>query len=208
MNTRRYQMTVRAASVAETADRVLDAALALWAEEPFDRIRLDVLAERAEVTVPTIVRRFGGKAGVIVALVERELTVLLATRRSGARHSTPRVIGDLVDHYEAYGLMILKMYAEAPVITGLPTLAGRARAQHLQWCRDTFADRLPPSEPITTARRLAQITALCDATTWRILRHDAGLQPAQIRVALLELFEPLLDPLLDPPLDQSARSRG
>ena len=34
--------------------------------------------------------------------------------------------------------------------------------------------------------------ALCDATTWRILRRDAGLEPAEIAAALTELIVPLL----------------
>lgn len=185
-------MTVRAATVTETSDRILDAAMSLWTREPFDRIRLDALADRAGVAVPTIVRRFGGKAGVIVALVEREIAALASIRRARATDPTTQVIADLVDHYEAYGALILKMYAEAPLVSGLPELAARARTYHLTWCRETFADRLPPADRRTGARRIAQLTAICDATTWRILREDGGLDAVQIRTALLELVDPLL----------------
>ena len=185
-------MTLRAASVAETGDRVLDAAFAIWAEMSFDRIRLEALAERAQVTVPTIVRRYGGKAGVILALVEREVAELALARGADAGAPTSRVISELVDFYQGYGAMILKMYAEAPLVTGLPELAQTARAAHLAWCRTTFGARLPSADPVTTARRMAQVTAVCDATTWRILSADAGLTPSQVRVALIELLEPLL----------------
>jgi hypothetical protein len=49
-----------------------------------------------------------------------------------------------------------------------------------------------PAQVALRARRLAQVVAVCDATTWRILRFDAGLSPAEVELALSELLEPLL----------------
>ena len=45
----------------------------------------------------------------------------------------------------------------------------------------------------THARRMAQVVAVCDAYTWKRLRRDAGLTPADTETALLELLEPLLE---------------
>lgn len=191
MNTRPYRMRARADSVAETGERILDAALVHFAQDPVDRIRLEEIARSAGVTVPTIVRRFGGKAGVIVALVQRELALLAARRTAHADDPVEVVIGDLVEHYERYGVLILKVYAEAPLVEGLAEVAAQARSYHVAWCRETFARRIA-GNPAVHARRLAATIAVCDATTWRILRHDGGLDPDEVRAALRELLEPIV----------------
>lgn len=44
----------------------------------------------------------------------------------------------------------------------------------------------------TRQRRLAQIIAICGATTWRILRFDGDLNSAETELAIAELLVPLL----------------
>ncbi len=106
-----------------------------------------------------------------------------------------RTLHDLVRYYEDYGLLILKVYAEAHQAPGVPEIAERGRTFHVEWCRQAFAEALPPGLDATTRkRRLGQIIAICDATTWRILRHDGRLSAAQTEAALLELLSPLLAP--------------
>ena len=187
-------MTARAVAVEQTGDRILDAALVLWAEVPFDQLRLETIAERAAVTVPTVVRRFGGKAGVVVSLVERELGRLIDQREAHSGDPTTVVIADLVRFYERFGALILKMYGEAPLVDGLAEVAARARRQHLAWCRETFASRLPALDQADADRRLAQLVAVCDATTWWILRADCGLDAGATLTALTELVGHLLPP--------------
>jgi len=53
-------------------ERVLREAWALAAEHGWDRVRIADLAERAEVSRPSIYKEFGDRAGVGQALVERE----------------------------------------------------------------------------------------------------------------------------------------
>ncbi len=59
----------------QRAERILDHARAMIAEEGFDALKIRELAERAELTVPTIYNLIGGKseilARIIEALVER-----------------------------------------------------------------------------------------------------------------------------------------
>jgi hypothetical protein len=64
----------------------------------------------------------------------------------------------------------------------------------VSWCQEAFAEALPrrSMDTATRGRRLAQVVAICDATTWRILRADGGLSPAQTQKALLKLLVPLL----------------
>ena len=62
---RRYVQAARAEAAADTARRILEAFLARLMTQWFDQITLDRVADDAGVTVQTVVRRFGGKDGVV-----------------------------------------------------------------------------------------------------------------------------------------------
>jgi AcrR family transcriptional regulator len=188
-------MSARADSAEHTRERIVDAMLARFATTPYERIRLDDIAAEAGVTVQTVIRRFGGKPGLMTTVVERELGRIAAAREAAAGDApTPaETIAALVEHYERYGDLILKTYSEAPLVAGLPELAAQGRAYHVDWCRRAFGDAIDPAvDAATRRRRLAQVVAICDATTWRILRADGALSPAETERALLELLLPLL----------------
>lgn len=192
---RAYRMTARAESAKQTGERLIDAMLSHFASTPYDRIRLEDVAADAQVTVQTVVRRFGSKHGLLAATVERELSRLAGDRAAAMGDSPQSTMRSLVDYYEHHGALILKLYAEAHQAPGVPELAQRGRAYHVRWCRDAFADALSPDlDEEARNRRLAQIVAVCDATTWRILRVDGHLSPEQTEQALLELLLPLLGP--------------
>ncbi|GAA4116544.1 hypothetical protein GCM10022415_13630 [Knoellia locipacati] len=192
---RPYRMTARAQAAERTGERILDAMLARFATVAYDRIRLEDVAADAEVTVQTLIRRFGTKHGLLAATVEREFVRLAADRTAAMGDSPERTLHALVEYYEHHGALILKLYAEAAQAPGVPELAARSRAYHVDWCRAAFSESLEPSRDRSTrARRLAQVVALCDATTWRILRFDSGLSPHQTEQALLEMLLPLLGP--------------
>ncbi len=192
MNTRPYRMSARSQSVQATGTRILDAALRLYAAHPIDEIRLESIAADADVSVPTIVRRYGGKAGVIVALVTRELTQLVDRRTAHAGDPIEAIVTDLVEHYENYGLLILKVYSEAPLVEGLAEVAAKGRSYHVEWCRQTFSKRVR-GDSKTRSRRLAAAIAVCDATTWRILRQEGGLDARETGIALRELLDQIIE---------------
>ena len=192
---RSYRMTARAVAAEQTGERIMDVMLVRFADLPYDRIRLEDVASDAEVTVQTVIRRFGTKHGLLAATVEREPT-RLAADRAAALGETPQVtLLSLVRYYENHGALILKLYAEAGQAPGVPELAARARRYHVDWCRAAFGESLAHSEDdLIRERRLAQVVAVCDATTWRILRFDGHLSREQTEQALLELLLPLLPP--------------
>ncbi|KQX06544.1 hypothetical protein ASC59_01390 [Leifsonia sp. Root1293] len=187
-------MAARAESAEQTGERIVDAMLARLRDTPYERIRLDDIAADAGVSVQTVIRRFDGKAGLMTAVVGRELGRIVAARDAAEHDSVARTVTALVEHYEVYAELILKTYSEAPLVPGLAELVARGRAYHVDWCRRTFERHLDPSLDAQTRRlRLAQIVAVCDATTWRILRFDGGLTPGETERALGELLAPLLD---------------
>jgi AcrR family transcriptional regulator len=191
--TRSYRMTARAEATERTGERIMDAMLGRFARWPYDRIRLEDVAGDAEVTVQTVIRRFGSKHELLAATVERELVQLAADRAATLGESPESTLHALIGYYERHGNLILKLYAEAHQAPGVPALAARGRAYHLQWCRDAFSHLLGDDlDTPTRERRLAQVVVICDATTWRILRFDGALSPAQAELALLEMLQPLM----------------
>ncbi|MDM4763004.1 TetR family transcriptional regulator [Galbitalea sp. SE-J8] len=188
-------MTTRADAAARTADRIADAMLQRFAQLPYDRIRLEDIATDAEVTVQTVIRRFGSKPELLVAVVTRELGRIVAARESAAAaNATPaEVVAALSEHYERYGALILRTYAVAGQVEGLPEIVARGRAYHVDWCRRAFEEHLEHDTDAARAeRRLAQVVAVCDARTWYILRIDCGLGPEPTATSIAELLSPLL----------------
>ena len=54
----------------QRAERILDHAHAMIAEEGFDALKIRELAERAELTVPTIYNLIGGKGEILARIIE------------------------------------------------------------------------------------------------------------------------------------------
>jgi AcrR family transcriptional regulator len=191
--TRSYTMTARAESAARNGERILDAAVELFWERPTDRLSLEDVARRADVSVQTVIRRFGGKEGLLVAAAEREGQRIGAQRGSAPVGDPVGAVRVLVDHYEEMGDKVLAMLAAEQQVPGLAPLIVRGRDVHRDWCARTFAPALGARRGVDRARLLAQLVAVCDIQCWKLLRRDAGLSRRQTELALVELLEPLME---------------
>lgn len=191
--TRPYRMVARARSVERTHERILDAAVAAFWSTPTTDIPLDEIANEAEVSVQTVLRHFGSKDGVFAAATDREAERLTAHRDAAAPGDLVGAVRILLDHYEDVGDGVLRMLAEEHHVAGLGRVVERGRSYHRTWCQRVFADTLAPLTGVDRSRRLAQLVAVCDVYTWKLLRCDAGLSRRQTEQALLELLEPLLE---------------
>jgi hypothetical protein len=88
---------------------------------------------------------------------------------------------------------VLKMLGEEQRLPGLAEIANTGRALHWDWCATVFAPTLMGLVGAEHRRRLAQIVAVCDVYTWKLLRRDAGLSRGQTELALVELLTPILE---------------
>jgi AcrR family transcriptional regulator len=190
---RSYQMTSRTEAAAANGERILDAAVAVFWDLPYAQVSLEEIARRADVSVQTVIRRFGGRDGLLAAAAERE-----SERAARQRDETPA--GDLaaaarmlVEHYDALGDRVLKMLAEEDRVPALRAIADRGRTLHREWCARVFAAGLGSRSPTERRRRLAQFVAVCDVYMWKLLRGDAGLSRPQTELALVELLEPMME---------------
>lgn len=189
---RPYRMRERGRQVAATGERILDAAAEVFWESPTSDIPLAAVAHRAGVSVQTVLRRFGDKDGLLAAAAQREAGKVRDQRWQAVGAGVPEAVGVLLEHYEAYGDRVLRLLAEAERTPALAAVAERGREVHRAWCEAVFAGPLERADGAARARLRAQLVAVTDVYLWKLLRRDAGLEPEQARVALLELLEPLV----------------
>lgn len=180
-STRTYRMTARADAARATAERILDATEELFLAAPADDVSLDEVARRAGVAKQTVLRRFGTKAELLATAAERALGRIRAEREGVDPGDVAGAVRAVVAHYERIGDGVLRMLAEEHRSTVLRERADAGRAYHAQWCERI----LRPA----SARRLAQLIAVTDVYTWKLLRRDRGLSRSQTELAMRELIE-------------------
>jgi AcrR family transcriptional regulator len=183
---RSYRMTARADAAQATADRIVDAAIETFWEQPSDEISLEQVARRAGVTKQTVLRRFESKAGLFAAAAAR------AERDDVAPGDLAGAAAALVGHYERIGDRVVRLLGEEQRNPAVRTIADQGRAYHAEWCGRVFAPALAGLRGAARARRLAQLVTVCDVYTWKLLRRDRGLSRPQTEVALRELLQPLI----------------
>jgi AcrR family transcriptional regulator len=189
---RRYRMTARAQAAAATRQRILDAAIALFWERPMLDLSLEEVARRAGVSLPTVIRNFGDKEGLIAAGVERESARVDRQRNEAPVGDVRAAVRVLFDHYEELGDAVLRLLAEEDRVRGLSGLADRGRATHAQWCERVFAPALTGLTGDERVRRLAEFIVLTDVFVWKLLRRDRRLSRNEAELAVCELIEPLM----------------
>lgn len=190
---RAYRMGARAEAVAATREGILDAATATFWEGPSDELSLDDVAARAGVSVRTVLRHFETRQGLFEAAGRREAARITAQRAVAPPGDVAGAVRVLLDHYEDVGEGVLRLLAEEQRTRGLQAIAAQGRASHRSWCRRVFADALAPLTGVDRDRRLAQLVAVCDVYTWKLLRLDAGLSRRQTERAITELLAPLME---------------
>ncbi len=185
-------MKARADSAAATAERILDAAVELFWERPTMSISLDEVARRAGVSTQTVIRRFGGKDGLLAAGMEREGDRIGLQRNRAVPGDLAETVSALIDHYEELGDRVVKMLAEEQRAHALTLIVDRGRDVHRAWCARMFAEALDRRSGVERERLLAQLVAVCDVYTWKLLRRDSGLSRRQTELAIRELVNGLL----------------
>ncbi len=185
-------MTNRAISAAETTHRILSSTVHEFWDSPTPDLRLEAIALRAKVTVQTILRQFGSKDNLLIEATKFESGRIEATRNTENIDSVEAAMDQLVTHYEVMGDRLLRMLAEEYRLPALSQIVDSGRKLHRRWCRNAFATTLNVL-PIAKRRiRLAQLVAICDVYTWKLLRRDSALSRVATQKALIEMLKPLI----------------
>jgi AcrR family transcriptional regulator len=187
---RRYTMTTRAASAEQTRLRILDSAVALAGTRVLAQISLDDIASAAGVSVQTVLRRFGSRAGVLEAAREHAVTQVVSERRTpvGDVDAAVRVV---VDHYEQRGDGVVLMLAQERSDPAVRSITDSGRQLHRDWVEETFAPYLP-TDAEARIELLDLVGVATDVYTWQQLRRDRGASRARTEARMARLVRALL----------------
>lgn len=191
-STRTYRMTARAEAAAETGRRILAATVALWRERPMDEVTLQAIAERAGVSVQTVIRRFGSKEGVIEAAIERDAAGIRTERDRAPVGDVDAALAVLLGHYERDGDAVLRTLALEERLDAAQAVVVAGRAEHRAWCTRVFAPYLPAPDSDGFDRRLDAFVAATDLYVWKLLRRDLGRTEAETEQTLRALLRGLI----------------
>jgi AcrR family transcriptional regulator len=188
--TRSYTMTARAEAAERTRVRILDAAIDLATTRLLADVSLDDIAAGAGVSVQTVLRRFGSRAGLI------EAATLHGSQQVGEERVAP--VGDVtaaidvvVDHYELRGDGVVLLLAQETTDPQVRRITDNGRRLHRDWVETVFAPYLPDSHAART--ELVDLLAVAtDVNTWRQLRRDRGLDRATTARRMNRLVSALL----------------
>ena len=130
-------MAAREDAVAETRERILQAAYDEWLERTYDQMTVESIAAAAGVSRQTVIRQFGSKDDLAVAVVDWQRPYEEASR--AARPGDVRTaVRRLVDRYETMGdanVRILDLEGRVPAID---YVLQQARESHRNWIITTL----------------------------------------------------------------------
>jgi AcrR family transcriptional regulator len=191
--TRPYHQTARAAATQDTQHRILAVFRAALRTRWMDEIRLDDVAAEAGTTRQTVIRLFGGKDGLLVAVanVMKDEIQLMRAVPPGA---DPRAAAQaLVRDYETSGDVIVRILAQEERHAALTALLDVGRKWHRNWVEETFAPTLARLAPKERARRTTQLVAVTDVYVWKLLRRDFRHSATDVEVLIAGMLRKLLE---------------
>jgi AcrR family transcriptional regulator len=186
MKTKRsYTMDARARAVEETRRRILEATAALSEHRRIAAMSLEDVAGEAGVSVQTVLRQFGSRAGLLEATRTHVQDAVTAERQVPAG-DVDAAVAVVVDHYEARGTAVLLLLAQEAEDALVRSITDDGRRIHRQWVEAVFS----PFRP--TAGLLDLLVVATDVYTWKLLRLDRGLSRADTEERMKMLVRALL----------------
>ncbi len=183
---RPYRMRARAEAAAETGQRILEATIGLHRERFFDQVSLEDIAERAGVTVQTVIRRFGSKERLVEAAAEVGKRQVMRQRDQAPVGDIEGAVKNLMEHYEEWGNSALRLLAQEERVAAFRSVTDAGRALHYEWVERTFAPLLAERSGTARRRLFAELIAVCDVYFWKLLRRDLSLSREQTELAIRE----------------------
>jgi AcrR family transcriptional regulator len=188
---RAYRLGVRAQAAEAAANRVVAAFRTRLRDSWFDEIRLEDVARDAGVSVQTVIRRFGGKEGLLDAAHQQMGHEILA-RRSTPRGDVGEAIRLLIDDYEAIGDLLLRALAQEDRYPALRRATDVGRAGHRNWLSEVFAAQLDGLPPEAARQRLDALVVATDVYVWKLLRRDMRRPVSELQAMMEHLVRAAL----------------
>ncbi|WP_460849110.1 TetR/AcrR family transcriptional regulator [Nocardioides ultimimeridianus] len=186
---RTYTMRARATSVEDTRTRIQEAVFSLVTIRPLAGISLDDIAGEAGVSVQTVLRHFGSRAGLVEATMEYAAS-RVAREREAPVGDVPAAMRVLLDHYELRGDTALLMLSQEQDDPLMRRMTDNGRALHRRWVAQVFAPYVGPSDD--PQRLIDLLVVATDVYAWKLLRHDRGLSRSRTQERMTALVDAVL----------------
>jgi AcrR family transcriptional regulator len=167
-------MRARAEAAADTRRRILQATFDLAGEKLSLEIVLSDVAERAEVSVQTVLRHFGSREALFDA------TTTFAHEHIVAERATPtgdvRAAVDVIfSHYEDRGDAVLRFLGQELWDERVRQVTELGRRTHREWVQTVFAPQLDAYPAADRDALIDLLVVATDVYTWKLLRRDRKL---------------------------------
>lgn len=182
---RPYRMAVRAEKATTTRALIVEAASHLLRERFLDDVTLESIAERAGVTVRTVLRHFGTRDLLIDAAGADLRQRVVDQRNTAPIGNIPGAVAILFDHYEEWGDYVIRNLAQEDQVPRAHESVESGRRGHRQWVERIFA---PRGEEAVNA-----VIAAADVYTWKLLRRDKKLDRAEAEAVVTRLISGVIE---------------
>jgi len=176
-------MVARAELANGNRRRVLDAAMAILFGT-MAPVTLSSTAERAGVSIQTVLRAFGSQTGLVQAAADEGWRRVADQRSQAPVGDIPASVKVLFIHYEAYGDRLIHARARESALPELGVGLNRARADHRRWVARTYRPQLAALPEAERERSLNALVALTDVYSWKLLRRDLALDRREAEATL------------------------
>src|SRR5690348_7413098 len=163
---RPYRMGVRAEAAEATVRRILEVAVGLFTDRPYDEVSLELVAAEAGVSKRTVLRRFGSKEALLGEAMSLARDEMSAHRRAAPVGDVAGAVGNVVGQYERWGMNRLRLLEQEDRIPLIAEWVRGGREWHWAWVERVFAPQLAGTRGAARKRRHAALVVLTDVFTW------------------------------------------
>lgn len=183
---RSYSSPVRAERAAATKARILEAAQLLFAD-PAAELTLDRIAAEAGVSAQTVLRAYGSKEDLVLAVIGTIRETVQPVIASPPR-TLVEAVARLYDDYEQIGDRVVRMLAEEHRLPGFAAVAAEGRARHREWVATACKPWLTGVRGRERQDRIIAAVAATDVYLWQLLRRDLGHSRADAEATTVRLL--------------------
>jgi AcrR family transcriptional regulator len=177
---RPYRQIARAAAAEGLRSRVVEAFRDLLLRRWIDEITLDEVARAASTTRQTVIRLFGGKDGLLEAVMGLLRSEAVPRTSMSSDVAGRAALKALIAHYEAVGDVVVRFLAQEERHAALRPLLAHGRREHRAWVAERFGSKQGDLSDLERERQIIRLVVATDIYTWKLLRRDFGKSQSEV----------------------------
>ena len=185
---RPYRQTARAAAAESLRQRIVRAFNDLLLSRWIDEVTLDEVAADAGTTRQTVIRLFGGKDGLLEAVIDLVRAEAVPRTSMRADVSGRAALEALIAHYEAVGDMVVRFLAQEERHPALRPLRALGRREHRAWVAERFGSMRRGLSELERERQITRLIVATDIYTWKLLRRDFGKSQDEVLLLMVGII--------------------